>query len=250
MNRSFVWLTVVAGLIVNTSSALAHDFTWDNLAFASIKLNPEFDIDANVDWYIEEYRPDVWKKYRNDEFVFREKWEESRELLRQRIAQFNVEETFVIRGNLRIGEYNFDNQEFPLEPNGSQAYWYESSSKYSNVLPSTMKLYFTNHEFMRALPLDRNSAKALVTARKNSYGNIDRAIYANIEMRIVKLEAPGELKAEALNVTYFSDTARSRPLGTKIVWTPPKSEGDKPQSSTISGDSLSANKDGNVVTNE
>ncbi|MCC7335404.1 MAG: DUF4852 domain-containing protein [Pirellulaceae bacterium] len=249
MNRSYVLLTVVAGLYLNTLSAMAHEFTWDNLAFASIKLNPEFDIDANVDWYIEEYRPDVWKKYRNDEFLFREKWEESRELLRQRIAQFNLEETFVIRGNLRIGEYNFESQEFPLEPNGSQSYWYESSYKYSDVLPSTMKVYFTNHEFMRALRLDRNSAKNLVTSRKDAYGNIDRAIYANIEMRIVKLEAAGELKAEALSVTYYSDSARTRPLGPKLVWTRPKTEEDKPLASGISGDSLSADNDGGVVAN-
>jgi hypothetical protein len=249
MNRSFVWLTVVAGLIVNTSSALAHDFTWDNLAFASIKLNPEFDIDANVDWYIEAFRPDVWKRYRNDEFVFREKRAESRELLKQRIAQFDINEPFTIRGNVRIGAYDFEKQEFPTDPSGSTAYWHEYGYKYSDVLPSDMKVFFLNHEFLRAIPMDQNAAKNLVAARKNSYGEIDRTIYVNIEMRIVKLERPGELKAEALNVTYFSDNLRSRALGPKLIWTQSKADGDLNHPVANSSDSLPANKDRNIVAN-
>ncbi len=98
----------------------------------------------------------------------------------------------------------------------------------TDVLPSDMKVYFLNHEFLRAIPMDRNAAKNLVAARKNSYGYIDRTIYVNIELRIVKLQRPGELKAEALNVTYFSDNLRSRALGPKLVWTPAKAEGAKP----------------------
>lgn len=72
---------LVLSVFVLGSRAHAHDFTWDNLAFASIKLDKNFDIDANIEWYMEEYRTATWNLCRNDEFLMHEKKIETRKIL-------------------------------------------------------------------------------------------------------------------------------------------------------------------------
>lgn len=202
------------------SLAVAHDFTWDNLAMACIKLDKNYDVDANVEWYMENYREDTWKLARNDEFLMHEKKQETRRIFQNRIDQFDVGQSFILRGDTQIEDYDFTNNEFPRTPSGPDSYWYKHSSKYSDSIPSTLKVFMKNHEFLAGVPMDPAAARAFVQSRKKSNGYVDRNVYAIIEFRVVKMRDEGELLAEALKVTYYRDSARRQPLGPTLVWKP------------------------------
>lgn len=217
---------MIAGILSQIPQATAHDFTWDNLALACIKLDKNYDVDANVEWYMENYREATWNLARNDEFLMHEKKEETRKIFQNRIDQFDVEQTFTLRANMEIGDYDFSNQEFPRDHNGPDSYWYKSSSKYSDSIPSTLRLFMKNYAFLHGVPMEPAAARAFIQSRKNRSGYVDRSVYAIVEFRIVKLKEEGELLAEALKVTYYRDSARRQPLGPTLVW--------KPKPSTLS----------------
>ncbi|MCA9129181.1 MAG: DUF4852 domain-containing protein [Planctomycetales bacterium] len=211
---------VIAGILSQNPKVTAHDFTWDNLAMACIKLDKNYDVDANVEWYMENYRTDTWKLARNDEFLLHEKKAETKKLFQNRIDEFDLSQTFELRANIDIGDYDFTNEEFPATTSGPDSYWYKNSSKYSDSIPYTLKLFFKNHEFVDAVPMQPAAAKAFVQTRKQKNGYVDRTVSATIEFRIVKLRGKGELLAEALKVTFYRDSARRQPLGPTLVWKP------------------------------
>ena len=236
---------MIAGILSQSSQATAHDFTWDNLALASIKLDKNYDVDANVEWYMENYREATWNLARNDEFSMHEKKEETRKIFQNRIDQFDVERTFTLRANMEIGDYDFSNQEFPRDHNGPDSYWYKSSSKYSDSIPSTLKLFMKNYDFLHGVPMEPAAARAFIQSRKNRTGYVDRSVYAIVEFRIVKLKEEGELLAEALKVTYYRDSARRQPLGPTLVWEP-KSASSNDQSAPSTSETTDRNVEGNA----
>jgi len=211
---------MIAGILSQNLKVIAHDFTWDNLAMARIKLDRNYDVDANVEWYMEHYRTDTWKLARNDEFLLHEKKAETKKLFQSRIDQFDLSKTFVLRANIDIGDYDFTNQEFPARTSGPDSYWYKTSSKYSDSIPYTLKLFFKNHEFVDTVPMEPAAAKAFVQARKKSNGYVDRTVYATIEFEIMSLKGDDGLLAEALKVTFYRDSTRRQPLGETLVWKP------------------------------
>lgn len=213
-------ILVVLTAFLQGSQVHAHDFTWDNLAFASIKLDKNFDIDANIDWYMEEFRTATWKLCRNDEFLMHEKKIETRKILEERIKNFDVNEKFILRANMQVGDYDFTNQEFPRKQNGPDSYWYKSESKGSESVPSTLKLFMKNYDFLHGIPMSPTAAREFILSRKQRNGYVDLSVYAIVEFRVVRLKEKGELLAEALKVTYFRDSARRQPLGPTLIWKP------------------------------
>lgn len=238
---------VVTTLGALSSRATAHDFTWDNLALAHIKLDKNFDIDANVEWYMEEYREATWNLARNDEFLMHEKKIETRKILEERIKSFDVAETFILRADTTVGDYDFTNQEFPRENNGPGSYWYKNEYKGSESIPSTIKLFMKNFDFLHGVPMSPTAARDFIRSRKNRNGYVDRRVYAIIEFRVIKLKEEGELLAEALNVTYYRDSSRRQPLGPKLVWKPKSSTQSAQQVATTASKPTTGDRDLGVV---
>ncbi len=240
----------ISGILSLSSRVNAHDFTWDNLALACIKLDKHFDVEANVEWYMKEYREATWNHARNDEFLLDEKMQETRKIFQNRIDQFDVDQAFMLRTQMEIRDYDFTNQEFPKSIVGADAYWYKSSSKSSQSIPSTLKLFIKNHHFLDGVPMEPAAAKAFVQSRKQSDGYVDRTVYATIEFRLLKLQDEGELLAEALNVTYYRDSARRQPLGPTLVYKSPSAstnEQTAPAASTTPGREADTNADLSVL---
>ncbi len=227
------------------SQARAHDFTWDNLAFASMKLNSNFDIDAHVDWYMQKYRPETWKLCHDDEFTYREKVDETKIIFQKRLDAFKPDETFSLRGYLELGDYDFGKEEFPISfsPN---TFWskYEYSRFDSSSIASQYNLYVANYTFLQSLKMSRYAAKAFVTRRKSRNGSIDRTAYINIHFRIRRLKGQGEFDIEVLDVTFYDDSAHRNPLAPTLFWTTPnrspsaESTPDKLESAATTSESV------------
>ena len=135
MRLLFVILMVLAG---QANILMAHDLDWKSLLIASLNLRQGLDYDANVDSYMEAFRPDVWKRYRNDEFEMVGKRKETMELMKQAIAGFSLQETFVVRTSTEFGNYEFDSKSFPIVGWSESSYFYASSYPHGSF-PSSMR---------------------------------------------------------------------------------------------------------------
>ena len=223
MNTLRIWIVTL--LVPFTSMpAWAHDFSWENLQTASMKLNKQFDFEANVDGYMQAYRPDIWKRYHNDEFALEEKRVETIELMKKRSEKFSLDEDFVLNVRLDLGKYDFRESRFPIENMTETHYWYVSKYPVGD-LPGQFTIRFSNVSLLNAIPMVKESANDFVKRHKDSYGQVNRAVSATILFRLVELNhKDNEFVAEIQSAKVFEDTAKTRLLHEFKKPPPPKKE--------------------------
>ncbi len=188
------------------NTTFAHDFSWTNLMLAAVKMQPHFDYDANVDSYMQMYRPDVWNRYRNDEFELQDKREETIKIMKDRVASFSLNEEFVVHTVFKFGDYNFKKQLFPLDSLTANTCFSESAPRHFGSFPYNYKLFFTNPSRIGDIDMVKEDAKKFIQKRKDKYGSVNRRINAKLKFRIIKLKnGRDELEAELTHVTLYSD---------------------------------------------
>ena len=199
-------LLAVVVLVGQSGAVMAHDLDWNNLLLASLKLRPALDYDANVDSYMEVFRPDVWKRYRNDEFEMASKRRETIELMKKAVSSFRLEEDFVVRTSTHIASYDFKSKKFPLEGWTESTYFYAST--YSNgSFPSSLKVFMENTDILRDIPMDEAHARDFVRGRIDRYGNNDRQIYVTLNLRITKAKSDRDsLVSEIVKFSVYADS--------------------------------------------
>lgn len=183
------------------SGLMAHELDWNSLLLASLKLRSGLDYDANVDAYMEVFRPDVWKRYRNDEFEMVTKRRETIELMKQAIASFSIEEDFVVRTSTRIGSYEFESKSFPLEGWSGSTYFYASHYPHRSF-PSSIEVYMSNPNILKGFPMGEAQAKDFVRGRIDRQGDTDRTVYVKLHLRVTKVKA--ETKALLAEISKYS----------------------------------------------
>lgn len=205
-------LLAVVVVVGQSGAVVAHDLEWNNLLLASLKLRPGLDYDANVDSYLEVFRPDVWKRYRNDEFEMASKRRETIELMKQAITSFRLEEDFVVRTTTRIGSYDFKLNKFPLEGWTESTYFY--ATNYSNgSFPSSIKVFMDNTDILREIPMDETRARDFVRGRIDRRGNSDRTIYVTLNLRIIRAKSDTDsLLSEITKVSVYADSGYTKLL--------------------------------------
>ena len=80
--RTLALLTVA----LSCGTVSAHDLEWQKLLLAALQLRQGLDYDANVDSYMQVFRPDVWNRYRNDRFGLEAKRKETIELMKRAVS--------------------------------------------------------------------------------------------------------------------------------------------------------------------
>lgn len=203
-------VTTLFTFVLGVSAAFAHDFSWENLQTASMKLNKQFDYEAHVDGYMQAYRPDLWKRYRDDEFALEEKRVETIELMKKRAEKFSLDEDFVLNVRLDLGKYDFRESRFPIENMTENYYWY--ASKYSvGDLPGQFTVRFSNVSLLSVIPMSKESANDFVKRNKNSYGQVNRTVSATIWFRLTELKhKDSEFVAEIQSAKIYEDAAKTR----------------------------------------
>lgn len=203
-------ISLFSVLTLFTATCGAHDFSWDNLLMAKMKLDKGFDYGAHVDAYMKVFRPNVWKRYQNDEFELEAKREETIALMKERISAFDLNEEFELNATMTIGKYDFEQNEFPIVEATQSHYWYEY--RYSVAeFPSRMSAYFSNPEVVRAIPMEREAAQSFLNRRKDRYGNIDRKVQVNVRFKIEKLKnARDEFLVVIESAKFYDDMGRTR----------------------------------------
>lgn len=199
--------------LVAVRPSQAEEFSYRNLTSARMKLDKHFDFEANAASYMQAFRYDIYKAYRNDEFQFRRKLSETKEMMKEAAEQFSLDSEMTLNVRLTLGNYNFDNQEFPIiEMNGSN-YWYKNCPYHRGNLPSSYSVHLTNKSLVRSIPMSEWNAEAFIAARKTSYGSVNRTIEGIIRFKIVRLRGDkNEFDVEVQSAKFFADEARTRML--------------------------------------
>ena len=81
---------------------------------ARMKLDKFFDYDVNAEGYMQAFRPDVYRAYRNDEFQFRRKKQETVEMMKAAAEKSPLEAVLTLKAGLRFGSYDFTPSNIPL----------------------------------------------------------------------------------------------------------------------------------------
>lgn len=205
-------LLAVVVLIGQSGSVVAHDLEWNNLLLASLKLRPGLDYDANVDAYMEVFRSDVWKRYRNDEFEMASKRRETIELMKAAIASFRLDEDFIVRTTTRIGSYDFKSKKFPLEGWTESTHFYASGYPHGSF-PSSIKVFMNDTNILKELPMDEAQARDFVRGRIDRNGHSDRQIYVTLSLRIIRAKSDADsLISEISKVSIYADSGYTKLL--------------------------------------
>lgn len=181
--------------------ASAAQFSYDNILPLYFKLDTSLSPEDVVDGYIEKYRPEVWRKYRNDEFEMESKRTETVSMLKEKIEKSDLATIFTINTSLEFGEYDFKEQKFALKP-------FEESSYFSvdyccNSLPRNIYVFFNNANIIDGIPMLKDKAKAFLNSRKESYGSVNRKVYAKIDVLLKDSPSREKINSEIRQVVIF-----------------------------------------------
>ena len=216
MRVSNRWLaaTIVALFVcVAGGTAVAHDFSYDNLMIARMKMDEGFDYEAFAESYMQVFRPVVYKSYRDDEFQFRKKKKETIELMKKAAKNFDLTKDFTINTTMTLGKYDFDKQEFPVIQATDTHYWYKNRPRYGSDLPSSYKIFFSNHDLIRTVPMPEERAGEFIAQRKDRSGRINRVVQCTLKFRIERIRTSNqEFSVTIESAKFYDDKGRTRQI--------------------------------------
>jgi hypothetical protein len=167
----------------------------DSVAYLAY-LNRESEIsNENVKEFLYLFDNKRYDYAREDEFAYHAEINKTKKFLNEVTVQINPIETYFIRFNDEIGNYNFDSLSFPLlwKHNGAQILndtWQiftpEDINK-NDVELTDLRVFFENIDNFKNLPLNMEKAQYLVKHRKDRFGDVDRRMYLGIQFKIKKL---------------------------------------------------------------
>jgi hypothetical protein len=214
MKKLFATIFLCASFLV--PNAFAHDFSWDNVMLAAVKLDPAFDYQGAADTYMEIYTPEVWNSVKNDEFELQDKRDEAVKMLKDKVDSFSLDEEFVIDTAMAFKDYDFDKGVFPVEKFDPNTYFYVTNVQ-GGKFAYKYQVFISNPDYVKDLDMDKNAAKGFLQSRKNSAGAVDRTIGAKLRFRITKLTKKekfitANLEAEIVGITTYADPQRATVL--------------------------------------
>ena len=238
--RVFGWMhpSMVHVVEPDITEQPAHEFTWHNLLLARDKVDDNFTLADHVDGYMKSVRSDVWEKSRNDEFQLQKRRLETLAIASKRVEDFDIDQDFMLKTSLTFSSYDFKKALFPIKEATDSHYWYEYQGRYTDDLPNQLEVYLNDPKMISGIPMDATAAERFIAARKDSYGSVNRRVYANIRLRITGIRGSGGLMAEVRWAQFFSNKNR-----TQLVFETPRSpvEFDSNTESTVP-EKLSANR--------
>ncbi|QRM42997.1 DUF4852 domain-containing protein [Rhizobium sp. BG4] len=202
--------TAIAAACLFAASAagsVAADFSYNALLPVYLKLDKTLMPEDIVDGYMETYRPEVWSRYRNDEFELEEKRAETLQIMKDAIAAADANEVFTIQTRFEFGDYNFGSQKFDFRPLTDDIYF--NVNYCCNSLPRDLKVFFSNATTIDGIPMEKAKAKEFLNARKSSYGSVDREVLAKMSIRIKEVRSRGELVAEIQEMKLYDREGRN-----------------------------------------
>jgi len=209
----------LAALCLTTGSARCEEFNWDNMLLAYMTMNKDFEYsDRQVDSYMQAYRKDKWEAVHQNEFELREVRKEVLQQMKAKVKEFKVDQTFTLNAKLEFKGYDFDLKGFPIENMSDTNYWYTNTRRYSERLPYTFHLFFSNTKPFNLVKMDEEGAKQLIKTRTDRVGRVDREITASIKFRLDKIKNDDPAFVGTISsVTLYTDKSKTKVLAEMSV---------------------------------
>ena len=193
------------------SPSTAADFNYNYLLHARMKLDPDFDFVGLATPYMQLYRPSVYKQCRNDEFQFHKRRRETSEQMKQVAESVNLDDTVALLTTMSIGNYDFSSNQFYVNEAESTRYWHVSRPGYVPDLPGHFELFLKNPLAIRSIPMTEDAANNFVERRKDRYGNVNRQLYATLNIKLVGFKnAKDEFLGHIDSAKFYSDPHRTQ----------------------------------------
>lgn len=198
---------VASAFGISTLSANAADFNYNTVLPVYLRLDTTLMPEDIVDGYMETYRPEVWSRFKDDEFELEDKRAETLKMMKDVIAAANPNEVFTIQTRFEFGDYNFGAEKFDFRPLADGLYFRVNNC--CNSLPREVKVFFSNAASIDGIPMEKAKAKAFLAARKSSYGTVDREVLAKMTIRAKEVRSRGELVADIQDIKIYDREGRN-----------------------------------------
>ncbi|MGP0838107.1 DUF4852 domain-containing protein [Serratia sp. CY85251] len=179
IRRKLNILILSGGLLLN-GSAMAYDFSYDNVLIAYLKLNDNVKPQDVVDGYMRIYRPTVWQKSHGDEFELEDKRKETTDIIKKKISDMDLAKSFTLRTMLQFGSYDFTKKAYDFAPFTGNVYYHVDKCCYDGIT-SNINVFFDNGDVVNGLVMPEEQAKIFLAKRKNKYGVINRNVFSVID---------------------------------------------------------------------
>jgi len=174
----------------------------DSIAYLAYLKRKENINTENVKEFLFLFDRNKYNSVREDEFAFHNQMKGTQSFLNETIKDIDTSKTYFIRFDNEIGNFDFDLLSFPLLWNGNgtqilnntwSSFVPEDINK-SGIKLTDLRIYFSNYEDFKHLPLPTEKAQHLINHRKSSSGNVNRKVYMGIQFEIKKLVGNEDLE--------------------------------------------------------
>ena len=184
-------------------NAYNEGYNWGYFFTAYRKMSKYFSYEHSATDLMRIYYPDIYKKYRNDEFELASQRNDAVMKIKQRTDEFDENRVHIMYTNWDFGKYDFGNEEFPLDsltPTARYRFKQNRVRMPSNSFPYEFSLYFTNPEIIGNLKMPPEEAKVFLQTKKRSSGSVNRKLPVIFYFKLVRLdEGKNSFYAEILD---------------------------------------------------
>jgi len=177
------------GLTVN-----AQPLNYEVMAKQWVKLSSYKFIDERQfgTWFLQAYMTSTYNHVKNDEFELNDAIEDATQKAFAWLENVSADYTYEIITTVQVGNYDFKTLSFPLDFEVGSNFFHASSSPRGGLpgLAPGVSLHFNSIKNTNGLSLEmpKDSAKAFLASRKDSYGNINRNVQLKIRAKITSAE--------------------------------------------------------------
>jgi hypothetical protein len=145
--------------------------------------------------YAKYYYPDIYNKYRNDEFEWGEKLKEIKNEFNEKVKNYDIKTKYFIITRQELGKYDFDNNGFVCKFFNKDTYFSIRATSdpllyWTQVSEiKLVNLFFINPDDFNFLPYEKESANEFIKSRKNKYtGDVDREVKVIVHFTLVPIQ--------------------------------------------------------------
>jgi len=140
--------------------------------------------DSLIVQFAMDFRNDIYKKYRNDEFEWQDQKQKIKKEIEQLVLSTSTTGNYVMATGIEFGNYDFEKLGFNVSIGEGTYFPFYASGRYNSNLPQISLVFvdFTKYNFF---PVAKDKANEFLKSRKDSYGNVDRKITLLIHYTIV-----------------------------------------------------------------
>ena len=144
--------------------------------------------DQDVLEYMYRFEKKKFELFKEDEFEFQDKKEETKEIIQKEIKKLRAQKESYIYIKVKYDKYNFENSSFSSNINNSTGYSIIEKNTFLMTPQikafTTLSINFNNATEYSDIKINKEQAKVLIESKKNKEGKIDRTLFTKVIFKI------------------------------------------------------------------